>query len=139
MRRRMRSRSPVRSGTVSLTVPLAHLADGGNDVRVSGAPADVAAHPLGDLGIGQRRRGFDIRRDIAGPARIVFGEQRDGGADLPGGAVAALESIMTYERGLHRMQSSLVGQALDRGDLVAVMHYRERQAAVDALSIDEDG
>src|SRR2546427_595114 len=42
MRRRTRFRSPVRSGTASLTAPLGHLADGGNDVGIRGAPADVA-------------------------------------------------------------------------------------------------
>src|SRR5919197_6726084 len=108
MRRRTRSRSPVRTGTASLTAPLAHLADGGNDVGVSGTSADVAAHPLGDLGMGQRRRGRDIRRHVAGPARVVFGQERDGGADLAGGTVAALEAIMAHKGGLHRIESAVV-------------------------------
>src|SRR5262249_13108071 len=138
MRRRRRSRPPVRSGTASLTVPLGHFADGCNDVGVSGAPADVAAHALGDFGMGQGRRGRDIRCRIAGPPRLVFGKERDGGADLAGRAVPALEPIMAHERGLHRMESALFGQALDGGDLVAIMHYRERQTAIDALSIDDD-
>src|SRR5215470_15556560 len=138
MRRRRRRPSPGRSGTASLRVPLGHFADGGNDVGVSGAPADVAAHPFGDFGMGQGRRGRDLRRRIAGPAGPLFGEERDGGADLAGRAVPALEPVMAHESGLHRMESALFGQALDGGDLVAIMHYRERQTAIDALSIDDD-
>src|SRR5262249_42611323 len=138
MRRRMRSCLPVRSGTASLAPPLGHLADGCDDVGVSGAPADIAAHPLGDLGIGQDGRSRNIRRRIAGPTLSVFGDERDGGAELAGRTVPALESVMAHERGLHRMQNALVGQSLDGGDLGTVMHYRERQAAVDALAVDDD-
>src|SRR3954462_4882165 len=97
MRRRTRSRSPVRSETASLALPLRHLADGCDDVGISGAPADIAAHPLGDFGIGQGGCGRDIRRRIAGPARPVFGDERDSGADLTGCAVPALKSIMAHE------------------------------------------
>ena len=60
----------------------------------------------------------------------MFGQQRDGGADLAGGAVAALEAIMAHERGLHRIESALFGQALDGGDLVTVMHHRECQSVL---------
>src|SRR5262245_12114963 len=138
MRRRTRSRSPVRSETASLTVPLGHFADGCDDVGIGGAPADVAAHPFGDFGIGQGRRGRDIRRRVARPACLVFGEERDGRANLAGRAVPALESIMAHESGLHGMQRALLCQTFDGGDLVAVMHHRECQAAIDALSIDDD-
>src|SRR5262245_5707431 len=138
MRRRTRSRSPGRSGTASLTIPLGHVADGCDDVGISGAPADVAAHPLGDFGIGQGRRGRDIRRDVAWPACPVLGEHGHGGADLAGRAISALQSIMAHESGLHWMQSIFTGEALDRGDLGSIMHYRERQAAVDALPVDDD-
>src|SRR5436305_11056646 len=75
---------------------------------------------------------------VTGPAFSVFGKERDGGADLAGRAVPALESIMAYERGLHRVQNALFGQTLDGGDLVAIMHHRECQTAVDALSVDDD-
>src|SRR5262252_8645602 len=138
MRRRTRSRSPVRSETASLTVPLGHFADGCDDVGIGGAPADVAAHPFGDFGIGQGRSGCDIRRRVARPACLVFGEERDGRTNLAGRAVPALESIMAYESGLHGMQRALLCQTFDGGDLVAVMHHRECQAAIDALSIDDD-
>src|SRR6516225_8919076 len=104
----MRSRLPARSGTDSLTALLGHFANSCDDVRVSGAPTDVAAHPLGDFGIGQSRCGRDIRRRIAGPAGSVFVEERDGGADLPGCAVAALKSVMPHEGGLHRVQNALL-------------------------------
>ena len=42
-----------------------------------------------------------------------------------------------HECGLHGMQIAVLCQTLDGGDLVAGMHHRERQAAVDALSVDD--
>src|SRR5205823_14538441 len=36
------------------------------------------------------------------------------------------------------MQNALLGQPLDGGDLRAIMHHRECQTAVDALSVDDD-
>src|SRR5215469_16049653 len=75
---------------------------------------------------------------MAWPACPVLGEHRYGGADLAGRAIPTLQAIMAHERGLHRMESVLLGQALDGGDLVTIMHHRERQAAIDALSVDDD-
>src|SRR6185312_2410472 len=64
------------------------VADGGDDVRVRRAAADVAAHELADVGVGP------------GAALV---EQRDRGHDLPGSAVAALETVVPDERLLHRV------------------------------------
>src|SRR5437588_579631 len=58
------------------------LADGGDDVRVGAAAAEIAAHPLADLMV---------------RAGMPFLEQGDGGADLPRGAEAALEGILPDE------------------------------------------
>src|SRR5947209_14382532 len=60
-----------------------------DDAAVSAATADVAAHPLADFIVA---------------AGVPFLQQRDGRADLPGRAVAALESVVPDERRLHRMQ-----------------------------------
>src|SRR6267142_1922170 len=139
MRRRTRYRSPDCSGTVSLAIPFGDFADGGDDVGVSGAAANIAAHAFGDFGIGEGRHGGDIHRRPAWPARLVLGDECDSRADLAGRAVPALESVMTDERGLHRMERAVLCQAFDGGDLVAVMHHRERQAALDALAVHEDG
>jgi hypothetical protein len=46
---------------------------------------------------------------------------------------------MAHKRGLHWMEITVYFQAFDGSDLVARMHHRERQAAVDALSIDDHG
>ena len=56
----------------------------------------------------------------------------------PGRAVAALEAVMLDEGGLHRMQVLRRAQPLDGGDLVALVHHRERQAGVDPPAVDDD-
>src|SRR5271165_2734836 len=132
MRRRMRRRSLVHSGTVSCAASLGHLTDGGNDVGISGAPANIAAHTLRDLSVGQSRDGRDVRRRIAWPARLVLRQQRDGGANLTGSAITALQSVMADKCGLHRAEIAIFFQTLDGPDLVARMHHGERQATVDA-------
>src|SRR6476620_8008711 len=137
MHKRTRGCRPVRSGTASSAASLGYVTDGGNNVGISGAPADIAAHTLRDLRIGQNRRGRDVRRRIAWPARLVFSQQRDRRANLAGGAIPALQSIMAHECGLHWVKIAAFFQALDGRYLVARMHHGERQAAVDALSIDD--
>src|SRR5947209_12787606 len=122
MRRRMRRRWLVHSGTVSCEASLGHLTDGGNDVGISGAPADIAAHALRDLSVGQSWRGRDISRRIAWPARLMLRQQRDRGANLTGSAVAALQSIMAHKCSLHRVEITVFFQTLDGRDLVARMH-----------------
>src|SRR3954470_24846255 len=92
---------------------IADLAYGGADVRIGGAAADVAAHELADvlLGVG-----------------VALLDQLDRGHDLPGSAVPALECVVVDERALHRMQLVLVGQPLDRADLVPGRRDRQREA-----------
>src|SRR3984893_1515314 len=139
MRKQTRSYLPVRSGTTSSAASLGDVTDGGNNVWISGAPADIAAHTLRDLRVGQSWRGRDVRRRIAWPARLVFSQQRDRRANLTGGAIPALQTIMAYKCRLHWVEIAIFFQTLDGRDLVARMHYGERQAAVDALSIDDHG
>src|SRR6266404_3845254 len=83
------------------------LLDGGHDVRVGSATAEVAAHLFADLGVG---------------VGVPFAEEPDAGADLPGGAVAALEGVVLDERLLQRVQPVSLGQAFDRRDLDAGVH-----------------
>ena len=68
---------------------LARFLHRGNDVGISAAAADVAAHAFAD-------------RVVVFAARLL--QQRDRRHDLAGGAVAALESVVLQERGLHGMQ-----------------------------------
>src|SRR3954464_11831332 len=138
MRLLMRSRWPFRTGTASWTSSLSDLADGRDDVGVSGAAADIPTHALRDLGVGESWCSCQRCRHVAGPACFVFIQQRNGRADLVGRAVATLQSVMVDEGGLHGMEVVAVGQALDRRDLVAVMHQGEAETAVDPLSIDDN-
>jgi hypothetical protein len=70
---------------------------------------------------------------------LDFVEQRDRRAHLPRGAVAALEAIAVHEGLLHRVRLLLAAQALDGGDLAALVHDRQGQAGVDPLAVDDDG
>jgi hypothetical protein len=56
----------------------------------------------------------------------AFGEHPNGRADLAGGAVTALKAVMFDEGRLQRMQIVACGEPLDRGDGLAIMHYRQR-------------
>ena len=42
---------------------------------------------------------------------------------------------MLDERGLHWMKLFAIGQAFDRGDLIAFMHDRESETGIDASSV----
>ena len=90
-----------------------HLLDGGHDVGIRAATADVAAHQLADF---------------VGRARPALGDQAGGGTDLAGGAVAALEGVMVDEGLLQRMKRAALRQTLDRRDLRAILHDRQREA-----------
>ena len=116
------------------------LPDRGDDVRIGGTAADVAAHSLADFRVGQRgMRDRQVLGDVARHAGAAFRQHADGGTDLPGCAVAALEAVMLDEGGLHRMQRFAVGEAFDRGDRLAVVHDRQRQAGIDAPSVQQHG
>src|SRR3954453_10432389 len=93
-----------------------------DDAAVRAAAADVAAHPLADFVIA---------------AGMPFLQQRDGRTDLTRRAVAALESVVADERGLHRVQSSVRRKTFDRGDPLARVHDRKRQTRVVTASVDE--
>src|SRR5437870_5289363 len=55
-----------------------------------------------------------------------------------GSAADAQADAMSLARRRQRIQHPLLCQTLDGGDLVAVMHHRERQTAIDTLSVDDD-
>ncbi len=66
-------------------------------------------------------------------------EKGDSGADLAGGAVAALEAIVFEEGGLDGVQLVAVRESLDGGDLGALRDGGKGEAGVDAAAVDEDG
>ena len=97
------------------------MLNGGEDILVRSATADIAAHIFLNVGV----RG----------AAWLF-KQCDGRHDLAGGAVSALVPIMSDKGGLHRMQCARRAQALDGGDFFAVVHQRQAEARVHAPAID---
>src|SRR5204862_4230505 len=90
------------------------------NVRVSAASADAAAHPFADFVFA---------------VRVTFLHTRDRGTNLTRCAVAALKSIMLDKCGLHWMEFFPVRQTFDCRDLVALMHDCERQARVNAATV----
>src|ERR1700687_6059383 len=74
--------------------------DGLADALVGSAAADVAAHEVIDIGVG--RVG-------------LLGEQRDGGHDLSGLAIAALRDVF-FDPGLLHRVAPVGGEAFDGGD-----------------------
>ena len=99
------------------------MLNGGDDVGIGSAAADVAAHQLLDVGVG---------------GTAWFLQQRHAGHDLSRGAIAALVAVMLHERGLHRVQIAGLAEAFDRRDLVLFMHRGKRQAGVHAAAVDVD-
>src|SRR5205807_2571269 len=69
------------------------------NVRISAATADVAAHPFANFVV---------------VVRVPFLYARHCRANLPGRAVAALKSVLLDERGLHRMQLVAIRESFDR-------------------------
>src|SRR2546421_5119100 len=102
---------------------IADLADGSADVGISGAAAEVAAHPLADL-------------RVAGS--VSFFKQSNRRHNLTGRAIAALEGIMGKEGALHGMQLRAFGQSLDGRHLMAFAGDRKRQACQDTSPVDPD-
>ncbi len=70
---------------------------------------------------------------------FVLMKQADGGADLPGSAVAALEAVVLEEGGLDRVKRVSLCEAFDGGYLGCVGGDGEGEAGVDAAAIDENG
>src|SRR4051794_21726907 len=102
---------------------IADLADGSADVGISGAAAEVAAHPLADL-------------LVAGS--VSFFKQSDRGHDLTRRAIAALEGIMGKEGVLHGMQLCTLNQSFDGRHLMAFASNCKRQACQDTSPVNPD-
>src|SRR3954471_12767157 len=72
---------------------------------------------------------------MARDAGLELLEHRNGRADLPRRAVAALVAVVLNERGLHRVQVAGSAQPFNRRDAAALLHDRKRQARIDAPSV----
>src|SRR5437016_86238 len=104
--------------------PSRHRLDGGNDVGIGAAAAEIAAHEFANAGI----RG-----------RATFLDERDGRHDLARGAIAALEAVMFDKGRLHGMKRLATRQPLYRGNRLTLDLSGEGEAGDDAFAIDVDG
>src|SRR6266540_6059168 len=118
------SASPARRYSKGRTVvPSCDLADGGDDVGVRAAAAQVAAHELPDLRV---------------RSRPALGQQTEPGHDLTRRAVAALESVVADEGLLQRVQPPVPCQPFDRHDLAALGGDGQREARQDTPAVQQD-
>jgi hypothetical protein len=117
--RRLRRLPLLRLRTVHL--PRREL-NGGHDLRVGAAQADVAVHGAEDLLVRRARRRL---------------EQRDAGHDHPRGAVAALQRVLVDERLLERVELPAALEALDGRDLLAGRGGGGGLAGADWLAVEE--
>src|SRR3954447_19417761 len=119
-----RRRERTRTVASLLASSSGDVSDRGDDVRVRPAPAEIAAHELPDLRIG---------------SRSVLIQQTNGRHDLPRGAVAALKAVMPDEGLLHRVQTAVAREPLDRRHLPPIALRRQSQAGQDPLAVDQHG
>src|SRR6267378_2172564 len=112
--------------------------NGGDDVDVGGAAAQVAAHPLTDFGLFELGSfGADIGGHRARPAGIDLGKHRHARTDLARRAVPALEPVTFDERLLQRMQAPPSGHSLDGGDGVALGGDGEDKAGIRPAAVEQ--
>src|SRR2546430_6584458 len=108
-----------RSGAYGLGGALHRL----DDVHVPGAPAKVAFEAPTDLVLGRVR---------------VLRQQVGRGHDEARCAVPALQAVLVPEGLLDRVQLAILGQALDRGQALALGLDGEHRAALHRLAVDVD-
>src|SRR5438105_4499170 len=96
--------------------------DGGNNVRVGAATAEIAAHLLAD---------FSVRMSM------LLMQQPQRGADLARCAIAALKGIVLDERLLQGMKPVAGGQALDGCYSRSSLHDGEDEARINSLAVDQ--
>src|ERR1700722_13255721 len=116
------------------------LMDRIDDAVIGPAAAEIAAHPLPQLIVTERYHlRLEIRSDVTRHAVAKLGRHADRRADLTGRAIAALESVVFDERLLQGMQRAGSAEALDRGDLAALILNGQSEAGIDALAINQNG
>jgi len=113
--------------------------DGFANADVSAATTEVAAHAFAELVVGKFERGAAIFGDGAGGALAKFIEHANGGANLAGRAVAALETVVGDEGLLKGVEFAGFFEAFDGGDVATFVLHGESEAGVNALTVDEDG
>src|SRR5947209_1825246 len=118
-------------------LPPGDFGDRFDDVGVGAAAADVAAHALTQLGLGETHRRGQVSGYVAWNTVLDLLQHTNTRADLPGRAVPALVAVVLDERGLHRVQVLRRAEAFNRGDAVTLVHHGEGQARIDPPPIDD--
>jgi hypothetical protein len=119
-------------------VDLSHFADRIDDIGISRTAAEIAAHPLGYLGVveaGCVRSAADMAR----PALRHLVEHGDRRADLAGRAIAALIAVMLHERRLQRMEITALPSPSIVNNVIVLVHHRQSKATVDPPSVHQHG
>src|SRR3569832_1702663 len=102
------------------------------------AATKIAAHPFPHLVPADRNRASQVGRALTGDAPPDFVRHCHRRADLTGCAISALKTVMFDESMLQGMKCPVLPEALDRGDGMAFMLDRQRQARQDAVPIGQD-
>lgn len=104
--------------------PLRGIVDRGADPRIGAAAAQVARHPVVDIGIGRLRH---------------IGQQVKRLHHLPRLAIAALRDLMVGPGGLHGMERGRGADAFDGGDARALEIAGKGLAGPHGLPVDQHG
>src|SRR5215469_13050688 len=67
-----------------------------------------------------------------------FVHERRCGHDLSRSAIATLIPVTSHKGGLHGMKITRLAETFDGGDLISLMHYRERETRIHPASVDMD-
>jgi hypothetical protein len=113
--------------------------DGGHDVGVRTTPAQIPAHALADLLVGQRRRNDRlayVARDVAGHTRAGLVKETHRRQDLTRCAKTALKRIALEKGRLNRVEATVLRQPFDREDIPTRARDREREARQHTMPID---
>ena len=98
------------------------------------------SHPLTKFIVVQRHRiGRQVFGHEARKTALHLVSHGHGGAELPRGAVTALEAVMLNEGPLQRVQGARYAQPFDGRNGTPLILHRERQAGVDPLTVGQDG
>src|SRR5262245_31173610 len=103
---------------------LGGLDDGGDHLRVAGAPAEVARDAVANLFLARA---------------WILGEQGGGGHEHAGNAEAALGHTQAHEGVLERVQDAVLAQPLDRGHGSSAHLHGQHEAACHRLAVEMDG
>src|SRR5438552_2746066 len=100
------------------------IENGTCDLRISGTPADVTAHPLAHVLIA---------------VCVAFRDASHRRKDLSRRTVAALQCIVPNEGPLYCVEIGRIADALNGDDLVSLALRGQNQTAVHTLAINEHG